>query len=131
LTNPPFFEAGSVRITPDADKARAHVAAVPLAEWVRASLALLAPGGFFAMIHRADALAHCLSAIGGRLGALTVRPVQPRAGVSATRILLRGVKGSKAPLTLASPFILHEEDGRFTPEARQVGAGAPPDWFFG
>ena len=131
LTNPPFFEAGAVRITPDADKARAHVAAVPLAEWVRASLALLAPGGVFAMIHRADALAHCLSAIGGRLGALTIRPVQPRAGVAATRILLRGVKGSKAPLTLAAPFILHEQDGQFTTEARQIGEGAPPDWFFG
>ncbi len=131
LTNPPFFEAGAVRVTPDADKARAHVATVPLADWLRASLALLAPGGVFAMIHRADALANCLASIGGRVGGLTIRPVQPRVGAAATRILLRGVKGSKAPLTLAAPFILHEDGGQFTPEAQQVGEGAPPEWFFG
>ena len=52
------------------------------------------------MIHRADALADCLSAVEGRLGAVTVEPLHTRAGAPATRILLSGVKGSKAPLSL-------------------------------
>ena len=127
LTNPPFYDAGAVRVSPDASKARAHVEAAPLANWLRASLALLAPGGLFAMIHRAEALAHCLSAIDSRLGGLVIRPVQPRIGAPATRILLRGVKGSKGPLTLAAPFVLHEDDGRFTPEAARLAEGQPPD----
>jgi len=42
LTNPPFYDAGAVRVSPDASKARAHVEAAPLANWLRASLALLA-----------------------------------------------------------------------------------------
>lgn len=104
LTNPPFHDPARVRVTPDAAKARAHVAAAPLAEWVRGALALLAPGGVFAMIHRADALYECLAAVGGRLGGVSIQPVHTRAAAPATRILLRGTKGSKAPLTLLEPL---------------------------
>lgn len=108
LTNPPFHEAGKVRVTPDSDKARAHVASAPLADWVRASLALLAPGGTFVMIHRADALAECLAAVEGRLGGVSIQPIHTRAETPATRILLTGVKGSKAPLSLLAPLRLPE-----------------------
>lgn len=100
LTNPPFYAPARVRVTPDPDKARAHVAAVPLADWVRGALALLAPGGTFAMIHRADALGDCLAAMAGRLGSVTVQPVYSKPGAPAARILLTGVKGSKAPLAV-------------------------------
>lgn len=100
LTNPPFYEEGRVRVTPDPDKARAHVAAVPLSEWARGALALLAPGGTFAMIHRADALHACLAAVEGRLGGVTVQPVFSKPGAPAMRILLKGVKGSRAPLAI-------------------------------
>lgn len=113
LTNPPFHQAGRVRATPDPDRARAHVASAPLADWVRACLALLGQGGIFAMIHRADALADCLAAVEGRLGAVSILPILPRAGEPAVRILLRGVKGSKAPLSLLAPLALDEADGRF------------------
>jgi len=104
LTNPPFHDPARVRVTPDAGKARAHVAAAPLAEWTRGALALLAPGGVFAMIHRADALYDCLMAVEGRLGGVSIQPVHTRPGAPATRILLRGVKGSKAPLRLLEPL---------------------------
>jgi tRNA1(Val) A37 N6-methylase TrmN6 len=106
LTNPPFHTAGKVRVTPDAAKARAHVASAPLADWVRACLALLAPGGTFVMIHRADALADCLAAVEGRLGGVTIEPIHTRAEAPATRILLRGVKGSKAPLSLLKGIVV-------------------------
>jgi FkbM family methyltransferase len=112
LTNPPFYEAGSVRATPDEARRRAHVAVAPLAEWVRGALALLAPGGTFAMIHRAEALALCLQSVEGRLGGVTILPFHPRAGAAATRILLRGVKGSRAPLSLLSPLALQGEEDR-------------------
>lgn len=106
LTNPPFHDAGKVRITPDAAKARAHVASAPLADWVRACLALLAPGGAFVMIHRADALADCLAAVQGRLGGVSIQPIHTRADAPATRMLLRGVKGSKAPLSILKAIVV-------------------------
>ncbi|BDV35448.1 tRNA1(Val) (adenine(37)-N6)-methyltransferase [Methylocystis iwaonis] len=106
LTNPPFYEADRVRVTPDPDKARAHVAAVPLAEWVRGCLALLAPGGVFAMVHRADALYECLASVAGRLGGVTVRPVYSRPGAPAVRILVTGVKGSRAPMRVLEGLVV-------------------------
>lgn len=106
LTNPPFHQAGRVRVTPDAAKARAHVASAPLAAWVRACLALLAPGGTFVMIHRADALAQCLAAVEGRLGGVSIAPIHTRSDAPATRILLTGVKGSKAPLSLLKGIVV-------------------------
>jgi tRNA1(Val) A37 N6-methylase TrmN6 len=106
LTNPPFHDAVKVRVTPDAAKARAHVASAPLADWMRACLALLAPGGAFVMIHRADALAECLAAIEGRLGGVSIQPIHTRSDAPATRILLRGVKGSKAPLSILKAIVV-------------------------
>jgi FkbM family methyltransferase len=123
LTNPPFYEATRVRASPDEKKARAHVAKSSLEDWVRACLALLRPGGTFVMIHRADALSECLEAVSGRLGGVAILPVAPREGEAARRILLRGVKGSKAPLALLAPLVLHEADDRFTPLAEAIHRG--------
>jgi tRNA1(Val) A37 N6-methylase TrmN6 len=123
LTNPPFYTPGAVRASPDAAKARAHVAAAPTSDWMRAALALLAPGGVFVMIHRAEALGDCLAGAEKRLGALRILPVAPRAGAPATRILLKGVKGSRAPLVLMAPLALHEADGAFTPRAAALHRG--------
>jgi tRNA1(Val) A37 N6-methylase TrmN6 len=123
LTNPPFFQRGSVRVTPDPRKALAHVGAAPLEDWARACLALLAPGGIFAMIHRADALAECLAALAQRIGGIALLPIAPREGEAATRILLCGVKGSKAPLKLCAPLVLHGEGGGFTLLAEAIHRG--------
>ena len=78
------------------------------------------------MVHRADALGPTLAAIGGRLGALCVLPVHPRADAPATRILLAGRKGARGPLTLAPGLVLHEADGAPTPALARVSAGAEP-----
>jgi tRNA1(Val) A37 N6-methylase TrmN6 len=128
VTNPPFFDAHAVRASPDAGKARAHVlagaeASATLADWIQACAAMLAPGGCFVMIHRPDALGAILAGIGGRLGGLTLLPVHPAIGASAHRLLVSGVKGSKAPLRLAPGLVLHGADGRLTAEADAIHRG--------
>jgi tRNA1(Val) A37 N6-methylase TrmN6 len=128
VTNPPFFEPGAVRVSPDDGKARAHVLAggrpgMGLVDWIRACLALLRPGGRFAMIHRPDALAAILAASETRLGALALLPIHPRPGVPAHRLMVSGVKGSKAPLKITPPLVLHEPEGRLTPEADAIHRG--------
>ena len=134
VTNPPFFDAGAVRVSPDEARARAYVFAgeagnSPLVAWIRACLAILAPGGRFVMIHRPDALPAILAAADKRLGALALLPVHPRLGASACRLLITGVKGSKAPLRVAPGLVLHEADGRLTPEADAIHRGeALIDW---
>ena len=134
VTNPPFFDAKAVRASPDKGKARAHVlpraaAGAALADWIQSSLAILVPGGRFVMIHRPDSLSAILAAIGSRLGGLALLPVHPTIGASAHRLLVSGVKGSKAPLRLAAGLILHGADGRLTPEADALHRGERPiDW---
>ncbi len=129
VTNPPFLDAAAARVSPDPARARAHaLGEAGLAEWLRASLALLAPGGRFAMIHRADALPRIYAALGARLGGVAVRPVHPRAGADAIRVLVTGVKGSRAPARLLPGLTLHEADGRATPEAQAIHAGRAMLW---
>jgi tRNA1(Val) A37 N6-methylase TrmN6 len=134
VTNPPFFEEGAVRASPDARRAQAHVfrpeeGGATLEAWIRASIALLKPSGRFVMIHRPDELASILAAVERRLGALALLPVHAFAGVRAHRLLISGVKGSKAPLSIAPALILHEADGRLTAEADAIHrGGALIDW---
>jgi tRNA1(Val) A37 N6-methylase TrmN6 len=128
VTNPPFFDANAVRASPDQGKARAHVlagaeAGATLADWIQTSLAMLAPGGRFVMIHRPEALSAILAAFGNRLGALALLPVHPTSGASAHRLLVSGVKGSKAPLRIAPALVLHGADGRMTAEADAIHRG--------
>ncbi|MFM9152680.1 MAG: tRNA1(Val) (adenine(37)-N6)-methyltransferase [Methylocystis sp.] len=124
LTNPPFYERGRVRITPDSAKANAHIASMPLSEWTRHCLALLAPGGFFSMIHRAEALGECLAAVSGRLGAVRILTVFSRPSEPAIRIILGGVKGSKAPMSLRPALALQDANGAVSDIARKLGGGA-------
>lgn len=124
ITNPPFFEPGRARISPEAGKRTAHVmpAGGTLETWIAACLALLAEGGSFIMIHRVDALPEMLAAIVPRAGEITLLPVHPQAEKPAVRILLRARKGSRAPLAIAPPFVLHRGTA-FTPEAEAVHRG--------
>lgn len=122
LTNPPFYAPGAARASPDPARARAHMGEI--GPWMKAALALLAPGGLFLMIHRPDALPEILRGAEGRLGGLRIKPVSPRAGVAAVRILVAGRKGSRAPLALSPELVLHGADGAFTPAAAALHAGA-------
>jgi len=124
VTNPPFFDAAKVRGSSDEGKARAHILSeAGLADWIEASLAMLAPRGRFVMIHRPEALGVILAAIGNRLGAVALMPVHPALGANAHRLLVSGVKGSKAPLRIAPGLILHGPDGRLTAEADALHRG--------
>ena len=126
VTNPPFYRPGETRVSPDPGRARAHALADgpdPLGLWLKASLALLAPGGRFAMIHRPDALPAIYASLGARLGDVAVLPVYPREGAEAIRVLVTGVKGSRAPARLRPALVLHEADGRATPRAQAIHEG--------
>jgi tRNA1(Val) A37 N6-methylase TrmN6 len=124
LTNPPFLEEGRARLSPDRGRAAAHaLPAGGLEAWIRTCIGLLKPKGRFVLIHRADRVAECLEAVGGRLGGLQIRCVHPTDAQPAIRVLLSGTKGSRAPLTIAPPLVLHDSQGRFTPLASALHRG--------
>ena len=127
LANPPFFDERRVRVSPRGLRAGASAfAAGDLDRWLRFLAAMARPGGRLTLIHRADALAGILDAIGARFGALTIFPLFPRSGVPAGRIIVQGVKGSRAPLEILPGLRLHEEAGGYSAEAEAVlRFGAP------
>jgi tRNA1(Val) A37 N6-methylase TrmN6 len=133
FTNPPFLDSTRSRVSPNPERARARVfdakQAAPLATWLRACFAILKGGGRLVMIHRPDALAAILAAAENRLGAIALLPIHPRAGQAAHRLLVSGIKGSKAPLRIAPPLVLHEADGRLSARADSIHRGeALIDW---
>jgi tRNA1(Val) A37 N6-methylase TrmN6 len=126
IGNPPFFDpaAGSASMWRARAAAR-HMEAAALDLWVRAAATSAAPGGEVIFVHTAVALPALLQSFEARFGALTVLPLSPREGAPASRILIRGIKGSRAPLTLCATRALHEPAGRaFRPEFDAIFRGA-------
>lgn len=121
LANPPYHVEGRGTAAGDPVKAAAH--AMPegdLERWLRFMAAMARPGGTATLVHRADALAEILAACAGRFGGLAILPLHAKAGEPAGRVLVQGVKGSRAPLSLRPGLVLHEADGRFRPEVEAV-----------
>lgn len=123
IANPPFFADGT--LAADAGRADArHMDAAALDSWVRSAAAAAAAGGEAIFIYPAQSLAPLLEAFVRRFGAIVVLPLLPRPGEPASRVLVRGIKGSRAPLTLLASRALHEPAGRsFAPEFEAIFRG--------
>jgi tRNA1(Val) A37 N6-methylase TrmN6 len=120
MCNPPH-QPTAAPAAPDPSKARAtHEGGTALADWIDAALFHARAKGGITLIHRADRLDDLLAAFRGRAGGIVVFPLWPGGGKPAKRVILRAVKGSKAPLRLAAGLTLHRADGTFTPEAKAV-----------
>ena len=112
LMNPPFNDAVRHRASPDALRASAHVAdSTTLDSWVHAARRILKSGGALTLIWRADGIAEALAAFGKGFGSLAILPVHADAGRPAIRVLIRGVKGGKAPARVLSSLVLNDESG--------------------
>ena len=124
LTNPPFYDPRQARASPVAARRVAHVrdAGTSLADWLRACLDLLAAKGTLIVVLPPAALPEALVAVQPGAGGLAVKGIHPRSETPARRILLRAVKGSKAPFAIAPPLVLHEGSA-FTAEAERLHRG--------
>lgn len=111
IMNPPFNEPGD-RKTPDPIKAEAHAMAPELFEsWIRTAGAIMKPGGQLSLIARPSSLADILNACGRRFGGLEITAILPRQNEDAIRILVTGIKGSRARLKLRPPLVMHDGEG--------------------
>jgi len=121
LANPPYQIEGSATAARVPAKAAAH--AMPrdgLDAWLRFMAAMAVPGGSATMIHRADCLDQVLAAFAGRFGRLWVFPLFPRPGAAAHRVIVQGIKGSRAPLELRPGLVLHRTGDGFRPEVEAI-----------
>jgi tRNA1(Val) A37 N6-methylase TrmN6 len=127
MANPPFHEDGKSTPSPNLLRAQAHAfGPADLEIWVKVLHAMVALRGTVTLVHKADMLSKLLHLMEERFGDIRIAPLYPRLGAAATRVIVQGLKGSKAPLQLLQGLVLHDQNGRFTPEAQAVlRDGAP------
>lgn len=124
LMNPPFNDPARHRRSPDAARGLAHVAtATTLANWAHAARRMLKPRGTLTLIWRADGIAEVLAALDHGFGSLEILPVHGEAGTAANRILVRAVKGGRAPTQIHTALVLNDASGGPGKQVREILAG--------
>jgi tRNA1(Val) A37 N6-methylase TrmN6 len=96
---------------------------VTLEGWIHAARRLLKSGGVLTMIWRADGLAELLAALDRGFGSLAILPVHGDAASPAIRVLVRAIKGGKAPLRMHAALILNTEAATPNRQVQDVLAG--------
>ena len=120
IANPPYHPPGSASPVPARETAKRGDAAL-IRAWVLRMAATLRPRGTLTLILPAGALPGCLSAMTEADCACSVLyPLWPRAERDTKLVLVRGVKGSAAPLRLSAGMILHLSDGSYTGAAQAI-----------
>ena len=124
LMNPPFNDPARHRVSPDKAREIAHVATpVTLENWIHASRRILKSGGVLTLIWRADGLAEVLAALDRGFGSLAIQPVHGDAKAPAIRVLVRAVKGGKAPTQIHAALMLNDESAVPNKQVREILAG--------
>ncbi len=134
LANPPYYRLGSPAAQ-DAGRDAALREETPLAAWIGCGLRRLKTGGHLTLIHLAERLPEILTALQGPAGAIAVRPIAPREGRAAGRVLVQARKGARGAFRLLAPLVMHrgaahQADGDdFTPQATALLRDAQAaDW---
>jgi len=124
LMNPPFNDAARHRASPESSRAAAHMAdGTTLENWIRAARRILRSGGALTLIWRADGLAEIMAALARGFGSLAIQPIHAEPAKPAIRVLVRAVKGGKAPTRILAGLMLNNESGVPTKWVADVLAG--------
>ncbi len=127
FANPPYFEPGAHRQAADPGRALARQGS-DSAAWVAAMLRHCKPGGRITLIQRVEQLGALLAALAPKAGSIELVPLHSKPDQPAKRLILRAVKGGKAPLVLRPGLVLHQPNGEYFPEIDAVlreGAALP------
>lgn len=124
IMNPPFNNRVD-RVTPDSEKAKAHVMRKGLFDiWLRTAAAIIRSHGGLALIARPSSVREILSALNGRFGGVRIVPVYPRHSLMAIRIVIAATRASRAIPQILPPLVLHGEEGNtFLPRAEGINNG--------
>jgi tRNA1(Val) A37 N6-methylase TrmN6 len=124
LMNPPFNDPARHRGSPDQARATAHVATVATLEgWIHAGRRILKSGGTLTLIWRADGLGEVLAALDRGFGSLAILPVHADAATPAIRVLIRAIKGGKAPTRIHAALLLNDESAVPNKQVEDILAG--------
>lgn len=122
ISNPPYRKVGSGRMNPNHERATArHEITVTLVEVAQTALGMLGKTGRVAMIYPAVRAVDVIRALQEHsVEPKYLRTVHSSADSEAKLILIEGVKGGRPGITIMSPLIIYESDGRYTDEVQQM-----------
>jgi tRNA1(Val) A37 N6-methylase TrmN6 len=124
LMNPPFNDPARHRASPDKAREVAHVATTTTLEsWVHAARRILKSGGGLTLIWRADGLGDVLAALDRGFGSIAILPIHGDATKPAIRILIRAIKGGKAPIRIDAALMLNDESSLPNKQLQDILAG--------
>ena len=122
VSNPPYFAAGSGKLSPDADKAAARGEVLcSLEDVCRAAAYLCRTGGVFCLVHRAERLADviCLLRETG-FEAKRMRTVAHSPDKEPSLVLIEARRGAGTGLKIMPPLHICGADGRESAEIKRI-----------
>jgi len=127
LVNPPYFKTmKSSKKNPNPYLAIArHEITANLDDVVKISAFLLKTNGKLAMVHRPDRLMDILETFKKyKIAPKRIRFVYPKLKKEANTVLIEGIKnGSQDGLKILAPLYVHEEDGSYSSEVKEIYYG--------
>ena len=119
-TNPPFLPLGQGDLPPDEERAIAHhEVALDLSAWAERAATWCRPEGRVAVVFPAARVGELLAAFVARgLAPTRLRPVYPRAGQPATRVLLEARRSATPRSLVFEPALVVHEGAGYSDEVR-------------
>lgn len=121
-SNPPYMTGEHGLLSGSDHKAIArHELKCTLEDLIDNAVHLLRPGGHFFMVHRPFRLAeiiHCM--VEHRLEPKRMRLVYPYVDKEPNMVLIEGVRGGNARITVEKPLIVYEREHVYTDEVREL-----------
>jgi tRNA1Val (adenine37-N6)-methyltransferase len=121
VTNPPYLKAGTGRSSPDPARRAARQDLLGRIEFWLDLQKFLKQGGRCHIIFPAARLADLFTLMRGRrLEPKRLRSVHPREDRSASLVLVEAVKDGGTGLSVLPPLIVHEKDGGYAGELKDI-----------
>ena len=122
ISNPPYYPAGSGRMSPDSARAAARGETECSLDDVCAAAAFLCrTGGSFALVHKPERLAEVFCAMSAcKIEPKRLRLVLHRAESAPSLVLIEGRRGGKPGLRIEPPLILTDADGGESSETKRI-----------
>ena len=127
MMNPPFHDSARHDKSAHEGKRLANTDEDgDLPRWIASAAQALNTDGCLTLIHRADRLEEIVGLLKPLFGAIHIKPLAPKAGQPAKRVIVRAEKAPAAAPVTYPALVLHNSDGSYTAEAegvlRHVGA---------
>ena len=126
ISNPPYGKLRSGRLSPNGERAKArHEITASLTDVIYSAERLLKMSGKLFMIYASQRTTDLITQMHAfKLEPKKLRWVHSKAKKPAELVLVEGTKHGGSGMTVVPPLFLHEEDGSFTAEVKNMVEGS-------